>query len=237
MRSIRSTRLSTWHPGCSRRARSSSRMQPTGPAPPGRPCTDCSPCRSIGTLANKATTAVIEPVLCCARPARSMRRSGYLQRAALPHLQQVVAHVRETVSRMVRVDASIQFVASVESDQVLRVCDRAGLVLPAHLTSGGKALLATVPPDDLAELCPDTDPRRTGPAEAPPRTRTGAQTRIRDQLPAHRDRPHRSRRDDPGPGQPAGRNAADRHGHSPVRPRPATHLGARTGRGGQRDGS
>ncbi|GLY70389.1 IclR family transcriptional regulator [Amycolatopsis taiwanensis] len=80
-----------------------------------------------------------------------------LRRVALPHMQQLVARVRETANLMVRVDASVRFVASVESDQVLRVGDRVGRVLPAHLASGGKALLAALPPHELAELYPDPE--------------------------------------------------------------------------------
>jgi DNA-binding IclR family transcriptional regulator len=45
---------------------------------------------------------------------------------------------------MLLVRDEIRFVATVESDQVLRVGDRAGRVLPAHLASGGKAMLATM---------------------------------------------------------------------------------------------
>jgi DNA-binding IclR family transcriptional regulator len=52
--------------------------------------------------------------------------------------------------------SQIRFAATVECDQVLRVGDRAGRILPAHLASGGKALLATLPPTDLAGLYADT---------------------------------------------------------------------------------
>ncbi|WP_432828861.1 IclR family transcriptional regulator [Dactylosporangium sp. CA-092794] len=80
-----------------------------------------------------------------------------LRRAALPHMRHLVARVRETANLMVRVEASVRFVATVESDHVLRVGDRAGRALPAHLTSGGKALLAALSSHDLAELYPDPE--------------------------------------------------------------------------------
>ncbi|PXY26815.1 transcriptional regulator [Prauserella coralliicola] len=73
-----------------------------------------------------------------------------LRRAALPHLEALVAKVRETANLMVLAGTRALFVASVESDQVLRVGDRAGRALPAHLASGGKALLAALPAGELA---------------------------------------------------------------------------------------
>jgi DNA-binding IclR family transcriptional regulator len=43
---------------------------------------------------------------------------------------------------MVLAGSDVRFVATVECDHVLRVGDRTGRVLPAHLSSGGKAALA-----------------------------------------------------------------------------------------------
>src|SRR5918992_1089221 len=65
-----------------------------------------------------------------------------LRRALLPHLEALC----------VRVGTQTRFLASVESTQILRVGDRAGTVLPATRTSGGKALLATLSRAELAEL-------------------------------------------------------------------------------------
>jgi IclR family transcriptional regulator, acetate operon repressor len=39
----------------------------------------------------------------------------------------------------------VRFIATLECDRVLRVGDRAGQLLPAHLTSGGKAIMASLP--------------------------------------------------------------------------------------------
>jgi IclR family transcriptional regulator, acetate operon repressor len=66
-----------------------------------------------------------------------------LRRAALPHLHELTGHTEETTNLVVVVDDEARFVASVECDQVLRVGDRGGRVLPAHLASGGRAVLAT----------------------------------------------------------------------------------------------
>jgi IclR family acetate operon transcriptional repressor len=75
-----------------------------------------------------------------------------LRRAALPHLEALVERVRESANVMVLVSDEVRFIATVESPQVLRVGDRAGRVLPAHLASGGKALLATLEPSQLEAL-------------------------------------------------------------------------------------
>lgn len=75
-----------------------------------------------------------------------------LRRAALPHLQALAAAVDETASLQVRVVRDVRFVVSVEGRRALRVGDRSGKVLPAHLVAGGKALLAALPPAELADL-------------------------------------------------------------------------------------
>jgi len=66
-----------------------------------------------------------------------------LRDAALPHMRGLVDRLRETVNLTILVDAAVRFVATVECGHVLRVGDRTGRSLPAHLSSGGKAMLAT----------------------------------------------------------------------------------------------
>jgi IclR family transcriptional regulator, acetate operon repressor len=75
-----------------------------------------------------------------------------LREVALPHLHVLVATVNETANLQVRVGRQIRIIATVECAQALRVGDRAGTVLPAHLASGGKALLAALDADQLADL-------------------------------------------------------------------------------------
>jgi DNA-binding IclR family transcriptional regulator len=65
-----------------------------------------------------------------------------LRAAALPHLRRLVDDLGETANVAVLAGADVRFVATVECDQVLRVGDRTGRTLPAHLASGGKAILA-----------------------------------------------------------------------------------------------
>lgn len=75
-----------------------------------------------------------------------------LREVALPHLRRLAETVGETANAMVLAGADVRFVATVESDQVLRVGDRTGRTLPAHLSSGGKAVLATLGDDEVAAL-------------------------------------------------------------------------------------
>lgn len=65
-----------------------------------------------------------------------------LRAVALPHLRGLVDALGETANVMVLTGSDVRFVATVECDHVLRVGDRTGRVLPAHLSSGGKAALA-----------------------------------------------------------------------------------------------
>ena len=75
-----------------------------------------------------------------------------LRDVALPHLQVLVAKVNETANLMVRVGRQTRFISTVECDQALRVGDRTGRVLPAHLASGGKAMLAALDARQLGDL-------------------------------------------------------------------------------------
>ncbi|SEL07738.1 DNA-binding transcriptional regulator, IclR family [Blastococcus sp. DSM 46786] len=67
-----------------------------------------------------------------------------LREVAVPHLRRLVDAVGETANVVLLAGAVVRFVATVESRQVLRVGDRTGRTLPAHLASGGKALLAAM---------------------------------------------------------------------------------------------
>ncbi|MGW0570257.1 IclR family transcriptional regulator [Streptomyces tauricus] len=75
-----------------------------------------------------------------------------LRQVALSHMEALARAVRESVNLMVLAGAQARFVATAESTQVLRVGSRAGRALPAHLTSGGKVLLAALPPEQVTSL-------------------------------------------------------------------------------------
>ncbi|GAB3428900.1 IclR family transcriptional regulator [Actinophytocola sediminis] len=65
------------------------------------------------------------------------------------HLGDLSTRVAETVHLVVLEDTEVRFVDGVEGPQVLRVGLRTGAAMPAHRTSGGKALLAALPPASL----------------------------------------------------------------------------------------
>ncbi|MFI1704992.1 IclR family transcriptional regulator [Streptomyces griseoruber] len=75
-----------------------------------------------------------------------------LATVAHPHLQRLADAVRETTHLMVLEGNGTRFLDGVEGPQALRVSYRTGTLLPAHVTSGGKALLAELPSDRLNSL-------------------------------------------------------------------------------------
>ncbi|KFG72866.1 IclR family transcriptional regulator [Streptomyces mutabilis] len=89
---------------------------------------------------------VLRPAAATAAPVALLRR------VALPHMEALAQHVRESVNLIALAETEARFVATAESAQVLRVGSRAGRALPAHLTSGGKVLLAALPPEDVTAL-------------------------------------------------------------------------------------
>ncbi|WP_327742965.1 IclR family transcriptional regulator [Streptomyces europaeiscabiei] len=74
---------------------------------------------------------------------------------AHPHLQRLADAVRETTHLMVLDGNGARFLDGVEGPQALRVSYRTGTLLPAHVTSGGKAMLAALPADRLRALYPN----------------------------------------------------------------------------------
>ncbi|HEU5421841.1 MAG TPA: IclR family transcriptional regulator [Streptosporangiaceae bacterium] len=80
-----------------------------------------------------------------------------LREAAMPHLRRLVDAQGETANLMVLAGADVRFVATVECGHVLRVGDRTGRSLPAHRSSGGKAVLAGLPAEELGALLAGVD--------------------------------------------------------------------------------
>ncbi|WCB92099.1 HTH-type transcriptional regulator XynR [Baekduia alba] len=73
-------------------------------------------------------------------------------RAALrPLLERVVAEVDETAHLVVLQGSQAFFLDCVEGSKVVRATARLGTSFPAHLTSGGKVLLANLPPARLSD--------------------------------------------------------------------------------------
>ncbi|HYH76861.1 MAG TPA: IclR family transcriptional regulator [Arthrobacter sp.] len=75
-----------------------------------------------------------------------------LRSLAQPHMELLSARLNETVNLMVRVGTKVRFLATVEGNNVLRVGDRQGTVMPANRTSGGKAMLAELEPQMIDQL-------------------------------------------------------------------------------------
>lgn len=75
-----------------------------------------------------------------------------LRRIAQPHMEVLSGQLNETVNLMVRVGTKVRFLATVEGNNVLRVGDRQGTVMPANKTSGGKAMLAELEPSMIEQL-------------------------------------------------------------------------------------
>lgn len=78
----------------------------------------------------------------------------HLLDVATPFLDQVVQQSAETCHLAVLAQREVRFLASMESDQILRIGSRAGQVMPAHRTAAGKALLAELPAAELEQLFP-----------------------------------------------------------------------------------
>lgn len=74
---------------------------------------------------------------------------AHLRHAALPHLRALVDRTGESANLMVLLGTQVQMVATAECDHVLRVGDREGRLLPAHLASGGRALLARLSREEI----------------------------------------------------------------------------------------
>lgn len=77
-----------------------------------------------------------------------------LAAAAAPHLTTLAAATGETVHLMVLEGVGARFVDGVDGVHALRVARRVGMVLPAHVTSGGKVLLAELNRAQLGALYP-----------------------------------------------------------------------------------
>lgn len=90
--------------------------------------------------------------------------SRSLTTVARPYLHELRRRVNETVHVMVLEGNSVRFIDGVEDEHALRVGLRTGVLLPAHCTSGGKALLAELPPAVLHSFYPRNLPSAPGDA-------------------------------------------------------------------------
>ncbi|PWV84058.1 DNA-binding transcriptional regulator, IclR family [Prauserella marina] len=82
-------------------------------------------------------------------------RSPPLPDRVRPHLEYLFAQVSETVHLMVLTGSDVRFADGIESARPLRVGLRTGARMPAYCTSGGKAMLADLTPEQVEALHPD----------------------------------------------------------------------------------
>jgi DNA-binding IclR family transcriptional regulator len=90
------------------------------------------------------------PVLSLAAHSRS--RTSMLRSRAMPHLERLVNEVGETANLLILAGDHARIIGSVESRQALRVSNREGMVFPAHLTAGGRLMLADLADADLEAI-------------------------------------------------------------------------------------
>lgn len=98
-----------------------------------------------------------------------------------PSLERLHRELGETCHLMVLEGNGARFLDCVECAHVLRVGSRVGMLLPAHCISGGKALLAELPVEQLEALYPRDLPSSPGGAPV-------ARAALRHQLAAVRRR-------------------------------------------------
>ncbi len=87
-----------------------------------------------------------------------------VRQRARPYLERVAVSTGETTSLQILDGTLARFVDSVESVSAVRVGSRVGVSLPAHVASGGKAMLACMSDQALQILYPSDD---LGPALTP----------------------------------------------------------------------
>lgn len=93
-----------------------------------------------------------------ARPRRDLRV------VMRPHLELLSRQLQETVHLVVLRGTAVHFIDGVEATHALRVGSRSGMVLTAHNTAGGKALLAQLSKAELRNLYAHGLPAIYGPA-------------------------------------------------------------------------
>lgn len=77
-----------------------------------------------------------------------------VRRRSRAHLHRLAAELGETVNLIMLEGNRARFIDSVEGTHAIRVGSRTGTLLPAHCTSGGKALLAELTAAELDKLYP-----------------------------------------------------------------------------------
>jgi len=77
-----------------------------------------------------------------------------VRRKAKEAMRRLAQETGETVNLLLLEGPRTRVVDGVESEQTVKVSSRVGVLLPANVTSGGKVLLATLPPEEVRALFP-----------------------------------------------------------------------------------
>lgn len=110
-----------------------------------------------GFVRQDPTSRVYEPGGALTMIAAANLRRVDVRGRARPILERLHAEHDETV-HLGRLDgAVVEFLDSIESTRAVRVGSRAGRSLPAHCTSTGKAMLSTLPVEELHRRYPDPE--------------------------------------------------------------------------------
>jgi DNA-binding IclR family transcriptional regulator len=87
-----------------------------------------------------------------------------IRTVARGHVESLVAATKETVQLLsLQSDGQMVCLDAVEGPFVVRAAGRVGATLPAYATAGGRAVLATLPPERVRELYPHAKLKRLGP--------------------------------------------------------------------------
>ncbi len=81
-------------------------------------------------------------------------RGDGLREQMRPFMERLRDELDETIQLVVLQGAECLFIETVESHRPVRTASRVGITVPAHCLSGGKAMLAELPPERLRELYP-----------------------------------------------------------------------------------
>lgn len=87
-------------------------------------------------------------------PSRAPASGELVREMARAELRELSAELRETVNLVTLEGRCCRFIDQVDSDPPLRTLVRPGALIPAHSTSGGKALLAELSESEVHDLYP-----------------------------------------------------------------------------------
>ncbi|RVW02201.1 IclR family transcriptional regulator domain-containing protein [Rhodococcus xishaensis] len=86
-----------------------------------------------------------------------------------PHLNSLVRSLRSSASVTVLADSDVRYVCRASVAGAMSISIKVGSRIPAHLTAGGRVLLAALPEPDLAAHLSSASPPPTGGATPDPR--------------------------------------------------------------------